>query len=377
MGEGGGDNPGMPRRARRVGAVLLVLIAASLCSLARAEAIAPLPLLHQAYHPHFLLGVSVATGDLPDSPNPDSHAGLLAHFNAITPENEMKWEHLQPREGVFDFAAADVLVAYAEQHGKHFTAHTLVWHRQTPAWVFTGPDGAPASRELVLSRLRTHIQTVMHRYRGRIHGWDVVNEALSDAPNGYLRDSPWRQTIGDDYVVLAFQFAREADPKAKLYYNDYGLAYPHKRAGMVRLVGDLKAAGAPPDAVNIQGHFSLETPAIAEIEDSLKAISALGLRANISELDVSLYTYLQREDLYPDAAPPHLLERQAQRYAELFALFLRHHSTLDRVTFWNLHDGRSWLNNEPVPGRKNYPLLFDRDGHPKPGFHSVINAARE
>lgn len=355
----------------------LLGVAALACSLAPATEADPQPLLHELFHEHFLIGVSVEREELPESSNPEAHSGLLAHFDAFTPENEMKWEHLQPVEGTFDFAAADALVAYAEAQQASVAGHTLVWHRQTPEWVFKAPDGGPASRELVLSRLRTHIQTVMQHYRGRIYGWDVVNEALSDAPKEYLRDSPWLRTIGEDYIALAFQFAREADPDAKLYYNDYAIEYPHKREKMVRLVKELEAAGVLPDAVNIQGHFSLEMPPAAEIGHTLQAIADLGLRANISELDVSLFNFLDRSNPYPESAPPRLLERQAQRYGELFALFLRYDSAIDRVTFWNLHDGRSWLNNEPVPGRTDYPLLFDRAGQPKPAFYSVVDALKD
>lgn len=336
----------------------------------------PPPLLMEVFGEYFLVGVSLESTELPESTVPAAHPELLAHFNALTPENEMKWDHLQPAEGAFSFGAADALVAYAEGQKKSVTGHTLVWHRQTPDWVFKGADGNPAPRELVISRLREHIHTVMKRYRGKIHGWDVVNEALSDAPSEYLRDSPWRRTIGDDYIALAFQFAREADPDAKLYYNDYALEYPHKREKMIRLVNQLKAANVTLDAVNIQGHFSLDMPPISEIGRTLTAISDLGLRANISELDVSLFNFLQRDNPYPDGAPQHLMEKQALRYADLFKLFVEREAIIDRVTFWNLHDGRSWLNNEPVPGRKDYPLLFDRDGLPKPAFFSVVATAR-
>jgi endo-1,4-beta-xylanase len=345
------------------------------CTAALAADVVPLPVLHEVFQDDFLVGVSLDGNELPDKPASTPQQQLLTHFNAITPENDMKWERLQPTEGQFNFEAADALVDYAEKHQKSFTMHTLVWHRQTPDWVFKDTDGNPAPRELVIARLRNHINVVMQRYRGRVAGWDVVNEALSDAPNEYLRDSPWLRTIGEDYVALAFKFAREADPDAKLYYNDYAIEYPHKREKMIRLVKELKAAGAAPDAVNLQGHFSLGTPSIAEIEHTLEAIAALGLRANISELDVSLFNFLQTDNPYPESAPADILEKQAQRYRELFTLFLHHKAKLDRVTFWNLHDGVSWLNNHPVPGRKDYPLLFDQAGKPKPAFFHVIKAA--
>jgi len=333
-----------------------------------------LPTLHEVFQDRFLIGVSIEREKLPDGNNPTPHQELLTHFNALTPENDMKWERVQPTEGNFNFEAADALLSYTEKHQKKLTGHTLVWHRQTPDWVFKDSNGDPAPRELVVSRLRNHIHTVMQRYQGRVAGWDVVNEALSNSPNEYLRDSPWLRAIGEDYVALAFKFAREADPDAKLYYNDYALEYPHKRAKMIRLMNELKAADALPDAVNLQGHYFLATPTIRQIEDTLEAITDLGLQTNISELDVSLFRFLQTDNPYPISAPAEVLKKQARRYGELFTLFSQHKAKIGRVTFWNLHDGVSWLNYEPVPGRTDYPLLFDRDGKPKPAFFQVIKA---
>lgn len=334
-----------------------------------------LPLLHEVFQDRFLIGVSIERHRLPDGNHPTPHQELLAHFNALTPENDMKWERLQPTEGNFHFEAADALLSYAEKHRKQFTGHTLVWHRQTPDWVFKDGNGDPASRELVISRLRNHIHTVMQRYRGRVRGWDVVNEALSNRADEYLRDSPWLCAIGEDYVALAFKFAREADPDAKLYYNDYALEYPHKRVKMTRLMKELEAVDALPDAVNLQGHYFLQTPTISQIEETLDAITGFGLRVNISELDVSVLNFLQIENKYPESVPAKVLKQHARRYGELFTLFSRHQATIGRITFWNLHDGDSWLNDEPVPGRSDYPLLFDRNGKPKPAFFQVVGVA--
>lgn len=362
------------RRAAHVSRVLGLSVVCCVPAFAVEEA--PLPLLHEVYAADFLVGVSLNRDDLPGDTNAEPNRRLLAHFNVLTPENDMKWEGVQPSEGQFTFEATDAILAYAEQEKKQVIAHTLVWHSQTPDWVFKDAEGKPASRELALSRMRTHIREVMQRYRGRVAGWDVVNEALSDAPKEYLRDSPWLRTVGEDYVVQAFRIAREVDPEAKLYYNDYGVELPHKREKLVRLIKELQAAGAAPDAVNLQGHYSLKTPTIAAIEETLQAITGLGMRANISELDVSFFNFFQQDNPYPDGAPAELLEEQAQRYGELFTLFRRHRDHIDRVTFWNLHDGVSWLNHFPVPNRSDYPLLFDREGKPKPAFFAVVEAAR-
>jgi len=346
------------------------------CLPARAAEEAALPLLHEVYAEDFLVGVSLDKKDLPEGAETSLNRKLLAHFNVITPENDMKWERVQPAEGNFTFEATDAIVAYAEREKKQVVAHTLVWNNQTPDWVFKDAEGNPASRELALSRMRSHIQTVMQRYKERVEGWDVVNEALSDAPREYLREGPWLRTVGEDYVVQAFKIAREVDPDAKLYYNDFGLELPNKREKMIRLVKELQAAGAAPDAVNLQGHYSLGMPPIEQIEATIQAIADLGLRASISELDVSLFSIFQQDNPYADGAPAELLEKQAQRYGELFALFRKHEDKLDRITFWNLHDGVSWLNYFPVPNRSNYPLLFDKNGKPKPAFFAVVEAGR-
>ena len=351
-------------------------LAGGLCGVALAAEEAALPRLHEVFAGKFQIGVSLDATELPGAAGDAVHAPLLGHFNAVTPEDDMKWEKLQPLEGAFDFSATDALVEYARAHNMRVTGHALVWHRQTPAWVFAAADGGPAPRELVVERLRAHIHAVMTRYRGKVDGWDVVNEALSDVPGVYLRESPWLQALGEEYVPMAFRFAREAAPEARLYYNDYGIELPHKRAMLLRLMESLKVAGVVPDAINIQGHFSLGFPPVAEIERTLDAIAGLGLRANISELDVSVFSFGQHDDPYREGLPAEILEQQAQRYGELFALFLRHASGIDRVTFWNLHDGLSWLNREPVPGRTDYPLLFDRAGHPKPAYFRVVQTAK-
>jgi len=360
------------------GACLASLLALSSLPAATALTVedAALPKLHAVFQDHFLVGVSLDRTELPDKNDSGPNRDLLAHFNAMTAEDNMKWEGLQPTEGNFTFEASDALVSYAEEHNKSFTGHALVWHQQTPDWVFKDAEGNPASRDLVIARMRNHIHVVMDHFRGRVTGWDVVNEALSDLPWEYLRDSPWKRTIGDDYVALAFKFAREADPNVKLYYNDYAIEYRHKREKMIRLVKEIQDAGVTLDAVNIQGHFSVDTPSISDIEATIQAIVDLGLRTSISELDVSMFKFFEIGNPYAEAAPTELLEKQAQRYAELFALFLKHKAVIDRVTFWNLHDGLSWLNNHPIPGRSDYPLLFDREGKPKPAFFRVIEAAR-
>jgi endo-1,4-beta-xylanase len=362
-------------------------VASAFClRLASAPADAATPALREVYARDFLIGAAVPASVVskPDSPA----AALLARqFSSLTPENDLKWDHVQPRPGEFTFRAADALVAFGEKHKLAVIGHTLVWHSQTPAWVFTGPDGQPASADELRARMRTHIETVAGRYCGRIRGWDVVNEAVADGGPEVLRDSPWRRILGEDFVELAFRIARETDPKAELYYNDYNLEQPAKRKRALALLRRLKERGAPIDGVGLQGHYNLQWPPAAEVDATIREFSALGLKVMITELDVNVLPsrgpqgvadVALREDgapeldPYRDGLPAQMQQRLAARYAELFGVFLRHREQIDRVTFWGLHDGASWLNDWPVRGRRNHPLLFDRDLKPKPAFQAVV-----
>jgi endo-1,4-beta-xylanase len=314
------------------------------------------------------------------------------HFSALTAENSMKPEALQPAEGRFTFDEADRLVEIAERCEAVPVGHTLVWHAQTPAWFFTGPDGGPAGRELALARMRTHIATVVGRYKGRIRQWDVVNEALSDAPGEWLRPSPWRDAIGDDFIAEAFRAAHAADPAALLIYNDYNIELPDKRDKALRLLRSLLDQDVPIHAVGIQAHWRRETFDLAKAETAITQFAALGLTIMITEMDIGVLpadregadiaasksmTSQQRSvmDPYPAGLPEEVARQQAEQYRQAFALFLRHRDVIGRVSFWGTYDGASWLNNFPVRGRTDYPLLFDRSGRPKPAFHAVLRAA--
>ncbi len=333
-----------------------------------------MPSLWQTYQSAFNIGVAVG-GLLPDDYSPAELDLLRTQFNVITPENCMKPSSIQPREGEFTFQQADALVAFARENGKCVTGHCLVWHQQTPEWFFRNGE-QPASRALLLSRLRTHIQALMGRYRGQIVGWDVVNEAIDDR-DAYLRDTPWLRQVGDDYLLQAFRFAREADPNVQLYYNDYSIEEPIKREKTLRLLATLRAAGIRVDAVGIQGHWTLDRVPFAEIDAAIDLYAQTGAKVMITELDLSMLPWDESAgDPYQDGCPPELPQRQAEQYAELFRIFLRHREVITRVAFWNPHDGRSWLNSYPYP-RTNYPLLFDRECQPKPAYHAVLAAATE
>jgi endo-1,4-beta-xylanase len=376
------------RATRHAGTGLLVaVVLAGGCARAPLAPVAPAPAtLKGAAAGALLIGAAVNT-DLVSGRDTLGAALVRTHFNSITPENVLKWDSVHPLPGVFDFARSDQMVAFAERNGMAVIGHVLVWHNQTPRWVFQDSSGNPVSRDTLLNRLREHIQTVVGRYRGRIAGWDVVNEAVDE--DGSLRRTPWLSIIGDDYVARAFGIAHEADPNAELYYNDYSLENAPKRQGAVALVGRLMAAGVPITGVGIQGHDHLDWPTLPQEDSTIAAFAALGLKVPITELDIDVLpqatprmgtevadTARWRAELNPYQAglPDSVQQQLARRYAELFGLFRRYPWTVTRVTVWGVTDRTSWKNDWPIRGRTNYPLLFDRDGRPKPALDAVIRA---
>jgi endo-1,4-beta-xylanase len=312
---------------------------------------------------------------------------ITTQFNSITPENVLKWESVHPQPGKYDFAGPDAYVAFGEKHRMFIIGHTLVWHNQTPRWVFQDDKGNEVDRETLLARMRDHIQTVVGRYKGRINGWDVVNEALNE--DGTLRQTAWMKIIGEDYLVKAFEFAHEADPGAELYYNDYSLENEPKRKGAIDLIRKLQARGVRIYAVGLQGHNKMDWPTVEQQEATITDFARLGIKVNITELDIdvlppasqhrgadiTLNVELQAKlNPYPTGLPDPVQRALAKRYADLFTVYVKHRDVIDRVTFWGVTDGDSWLNGWPVKGRTSYPLLFDRNGQPKPAFEAVLNA---
>jgi endo-1,4-beta-xylanase len=266
--------------------------------------------------------------------------------------------------------------------------HVLLWHQQTPAWVFAGEGGRKVDRETLLARLRSHVATVVGRYRGRIGGWDVVNEALED--DGTLRKTPWLEAIGEDYVAKAFELAHEADPAAELYYNDYTLWKPAKREAAIRLVQGLKAKGIRVDGIGEQAHWGVDDPPLEAIDAALAAIRASGTTPLITELDMDVLPRDPEQwgadlakkakiraatNIYPDGLPAEAQQRLARRYAAVFTLFLKH--GVGRVTLWGVTDATTWLHDFPIPGRVNYPLLWDHAGREKPAFGAVVEVLRK
>ena len=302
---------------------------------------------------------------------------ITKQFNQISPENVLKSQPLHPAADRYAFDAADRYVQFGVDRHMQVIGHNLVWHSQTGAWMFQGADGKPADRETLLARLRDHIHTVVGRYKGRIHGWDVVNEAIEE--DGSMRKSPWQTGIGDDYIAKAFEFAREADPGAELYYNEFNLATrPAKRAGAIRIVKELQQRGLRIDAVGEQGHWRLNTPTVAEIDQTITELRATGVKVMITELDVNLLPPAPpgprgqpmppESNPYVNGLPDDVQQALARYYADAFRVFLKHRDDITRVTFWGLSDADSWLNR----GRVNHPLLWDRQRQPKPAFGEVV-----
>jgi len=308
------------------------------------------------------------------------------HFNALTPENSMKWEKINPQPNIYDFEASDALVEFSNKHNHSFTGHTLVWHSQVPNWVFEHSDGTPLNRKELLKRMEAHINKVAGRYAGKIQAWDVVNEALNE--DGTLRKSKWYSIIGEDFIEYAFKFAAKAAPQAKLYYNDYNLYKPEKRQGVINLVKNLQSKGIKIDGVGMQAHYSLDTPNFNEVEDSISAYAALDVDVLITELDISVIPFPNKEKMgadvslnfelqdefnpYPLAIPKAIEQKQAKRYQELFHIFNKHQKSIERITFWGVDDSQSWKNDWPMPGRSDYPLLIDRQLTLKP-FAKTLN----
>ncbi|MGA8205330.1 MAG: endo-1,4-beta-xylanase [Woeseiaceae bacterium] len=344
------------------------------------------PALRDVFADDFLIGAALDAGQIMGL-DPASPEFLAKHFSALTAENAMKWERIHPDEDRYVFDYADRLTAFATSHGIHVAGHTLVWHKQTPGWVFRDASGRPASRELLLARMRSHIETVVGRYRGQVASWDVVNEAL-DA-DGELRDNRWRRIIGDDYVAKAFEFAHAADPDAFLNYNDFDLYLPAKRDGAIRLLDGLRRKGIPVHGIGMQAHYRLDAPAnLQDVEDSIVAFSKAGFDVMITELDVSVlpnpteaggavrvdgrFRHDRRFDPYTDGLPVSVERQLGQRYVDLFSIFLAHRDAVSRVTFWGVNDAQSWKNDWPMQGRTDYPLLFDRDNRPKPALFDIV-----
>jgi len=363
-------------------ALLMFAAAASAAALFAADT--PKTNLAKLYENDFLIGVALP--QQVTSERDKTRTDLAAsQFNCLTPENLMKWDGMEPQEGQFNWGPADELVKYAQKHKIKIHGHTLIWHSQTPNWVFQDKDGKPATRELVLKRMKNHIETIMKRYKGKIDAWDVVNEAFNE--DGTLRNSKWKQIVGDDFIEKAFEFARAADPSAKLVYNDYNADTPSKRDGIAKLAKELKKKGLI-DAVGMQGHYLIDFPSSKQIEDAIRKYADAGVMVMVTEMDIDVLPrsngrvtadisqtqeYQDKNNPYTNGLPDEVQKKLADRYVDIFKVFLKHSKDMYSVTVWGLDDGTSWLNGFPVRGRTNHPLLFDRQLKAKPCYDALVD----
>lgn len=365
---------------RQLTGVLFLILSLMGCSSPQSE---QTPSLKEAFDGKFLMGTALNTNHIYGRDTLGIKL-IQQHFNSIVAENCMKSMYLQPTEGVFFFDEADRFIQFGEENNMHIVGHTLIWHSQAPDWFFTDEKGKDVSREVMIERMRNHIHTVVGRYKGRVDGWDVVNEAILD--DGSWRNTKFYEIIGEEYIKLAFQFAHEADPDAELYYNDYAMSQEGKRNSVVEMVKKLQEEGIRIDGIGMQGHMGMQYPDISEFEKSIEAFAALGVNVMITEMDITLLpfpagetaevslTAEYQEQMNPYAAglPEEVETAFNKRYTDFFRLFLKHQEKISRVTLWGVTDKDSWRNNWPIPGRIDYPLLFDRNYQPKPVVAQII-----
>ena len=381
----------MKKYQKITGALSLTYACAALSACAQAT-------LKDGYANEFLIGTIMPGGLDPDATFTDDpiELGVVARdFNALTAENCMKPMFMQPNEGEYFFKASDYCVDFAEANSMVLVGHTLVWHAMTADWVFKDEAGQLPGRELMLERMRTHIDTVVGRYKGRIPYWDVVNEAVvcdGAGNSAKWRESPWFKAIGEDYIELAFRHTHAVDPDAKLYYNDYNMVKKEKVDFVLEMVSGMRANGVPIHGVGMQGHWMLDWPSLSDIEYALSTFADAGIPVSITELDITVLPdppshsganvtdnveYAEKYNPYSQSIPAEVLQKQADRYQEIFELFLKYKSNIERVTFWGTSDSQSWRNSYPMKGRTDYPLLFDRKFNAKPAYHSLLKLSNE
>lgn len=362
---------------------LLILTGLMACSSSKKNAAGnQLPSLKEIYKGDFQIGAALNSWQIEEKDSISVNL-IPQQFNVVTPENIMKAEVIHPQWDKYDFTLSDKIVEYGNKHGIGINGHTLIWHSQMPVF---------ARRIQSVDSFRTffteHIKTVASRYDGKLLSWDVVNEALNE--DGTMRNSLFLQKLGPDFVTEAFRLAQAASPRSALLYNDYNNEQPAKRAGCITIIKKIQAAGVRIDGVGIQGHWHVGRVPFKDIEESILEYAALGIKVSFTELDIEvLPRNFQGADVsqrmqqdpslnpYVNGLPDSVQQQLAKDYAQLFQLFMKHRDKIERVTFWGVHDGQSWLNGWPVRGRTNHPLLFDRKGQPKPAFKAVVEVGEK
>lgn len=331
--------------------------------------------LKDKYKKLFPIGVAVSQRTLGGNKETEL---LLKQFNSMTPENAMKMGPIHPLEHRYNWAESDSIVSFAQHHGMLVRGHNLCWHEQTPRWIFTDSiTGQQVTKEVLLQRLKDHITTVVNRYKGKIYAWDVVNEAIDDDSTKFLRNSKWYEICGEDFIIKAFEYAHAADPKALLFYNDYNTERPEKRERVYKLLKMLVDKKVPINGVGLQAHWSIYEPSNAELIKAIEQYSSLGLQIHFTEVDISIYPWEKNQRaLKPGEKGEYTAEaeqKQIDKYNEVFKILRKYKKVVKSVTFWNVSDRTTWLDNYPVRGRKNFPLLFDQNYQRKKAFYKVVD----
>lgn len=308
---------------------------------------------------------------------------VKTHFNSIVAENCMKNEEIHPAEDVWNFELADKFVEFGEANDMFIIGHCLVWHSQLAKWFAYDENGDYVTPEVLKQRMKDHITTIMTRYKGRIHGYDVVNEAIVE--DGSYRKSPFYEILGEEFIPWAFECAHAADPDAELYLNDYGMNVPGRRDAYVKLINQLKERGLRIDAIGMQGHMGMDYPTVEEFETSLLAFAGTGVNVMITEWDMSalptvnmganvadVEEYKASLNPYADGLPEDVAKVWNERMKSFMDLFLKHSDKITRVTAWGVSDEDSWKNGWPIPGRTDYCLLIDRDHEVKPFLNEYL-----
>jgi endo-1,4-beta-xylanase len=335
--------------------------------------------IKDAYADYFPIGAAVAVGEFGLDSLSTYPESILSQFNSLVAENCMKPEILQPKKGEFEWQYADRLVNYAREHSLKLRGHTLVWHRQTPSWMFLSSGTPDEKRTYSQNEMSAHIQVVVGRYKNDVYCWDVVNETVKDnwdpaSWSIYRESSPWFTAYGNaSYIQDAFDFAREADPNAKLFYNDYNVCDPIKRARIVKMINDLKLKDHGLDGIGIQAHWTLTWPSVQDIQQTIDVFANMGLEVQITELDIDCYNNSSSTTAFSYTSVENALTK---RYRELFECFRKNKDKITGVTLWGMADDHTWLDTffggmDHASVRKNYPFLFDQQFNKKNAFYAV------
>ncbi|SMP15724.1 endo-1,4-beta-xylanase [Chryseobacterium profundimaris] len=366
------------------------IIALALITLAVSNAVAQKTgnSLKKAFKDKFYIGTAMSLPQI-NGTDVKSDQIITSQFSSIVAENCMKSMFLQPQEGKFFFDDADRFVAFGEKNKMFIIGHTLIWHSQLPKWFFVDKDGKDVSAEVLKQRMKNHITTVVSRYKGRVKGWDVVNEAIME--DGTYRKSKFYEILGEEFIPLAFHYAQEADPNAELYYNDYNEWYPEKVKTVIKIVKKMKSRGIRVDGVGMQTHVGLDTPKLAEYEKAITEYASAGVKVNVTEMEISALPspwgtsanvsdtveYQAKMNPYTKGLPENVEKEWENRYLDFFHLFIKHEDKIRRVTLWGVTDNQSWKNDFPVKGRTDYPLLFDRNFKAKAVVEKIIQLTKE